>query len=684
MVDISAGTMVLGSTDYKKYTKDPEVKLNETGIYKIKSTAINEDGRKYSKVSGAYTVKRTFYNNATDCSNKAVTTTITSGWSEKKWKNGTFTINFKKGGKVGSYSVYVKTSNCKGKTSCGSSWTSEVIKINKASTNKSFTSVSGDSAKYIIKVIAYASNNDSSSSCTYTKIYKQDNDKPKCTTSYTAPSNYPSTSTYHNGWTNQNVTLKGSCSNDTGGSGCNTSTYTTQTFTTSMNENKAPAVSNKVKDNAGNVSTDCNKVLVKIDKIKPTCDKITKNNNTWTNSSTTLGVNCKDTGASNLQSGCKQTSFTKSISSEGLYETGFSVPVYDWAGNVNTNCSTGLKFTKKIDKTKPECDNNVTGASSWSKTSNTVKVGCSDKKGTNQGNSGCTSSTFSKTLSTEGEVEKSVTFTVKDNAGNSNSCTKNNVPKKVDKTPPDKNSIKCSEPTNSCGASTWHNNAYTITYSATDPQKGNTPGASGGVTFTLKSNNAGTQTGTAYNVKKKEGNYPITVVKVCDKVGNCTNVNQQKCSAKVDVTPPTSSVSCSTCSPNGSKYRGYIMFNARDNLSGPWQAKWQVCEGGSCRPTDFMQFNGTNYSDEAGGYCTDKTRVVEEGECICQKFNKDGECTKAKQTNLMEYYIKCSFSYTLTNYQDMACNKANNWGGSKGCTCDKPNSRFYKTKSCSY
>ena len=73
----------------------------------------------------------------------------------------------------------------------------------------------------------------------------------------------------HSGWTNQNVTVTGTCS-DTGGSGC-TSYKPSETYSVTTNAQKYPSLltSNAyVKDNAGN-KTACGTTLVQIDKTDP-------------------------------------------------------------------------------------------------------------------------------------------------------------------------------------------------------------------------------------------------------------------------------------------------------------------------------------------------------------------------------------------------------------------------------
>lgn len=124
-------------------------------------------------------------------------------------------------------------------------------------------------------------------------------------------------------WTNQDIQLVGTCTDQ--GSGCESETIS-KNFTTTMNEKVSPGV---VRDKAGNETT-CTTTFVRIDKTPPSCES-SGASTTWQSSQTITGV-CNDT-----DSGCR--SDTQTISKEFTSSTnGNQSPgdVYDNAGNKTT------------------------------------------------------------------------------------------------------------------------------------------------------------------------------------------------------------------------------------------------------------------------------------------------------------------------------------------------------------
>ena len=165
---------------------------------------------------------------------------------------------------------------------------------------------------------------------------KLDRTSPTCTTGYSAPSGYAG------GWTNQNVTVQGACSETGDVSGCagnSTTSYSSNTNTTSAR----PAA---VKDNAGNSAT-CGTTTVKIDKTAPTCSTTytapSGYNGDWTKDAVTLQGTCSDTGGSGC-SGNKTSSYSSDTNSSLSPGS-----VSDGAGN-SVTCPSK---TVKIDKTGP-------------------------------------------------------------------------------------------------------------------------------------------------------------------------------------------------------------------------------------------------------------------------------------------------------------------------------------------
>ena len=90
------------------------------------------------------------------------------------------------------------------------------------------------------------------------------------------------------------------------------------------------------------------------------------------------------------------------------------IDVRDINGNYQLSQTESGKF--KIDKINPTCAGN-NGTTTWTANNRTINVSCTDDK------SGCTKTTFSKTFSS-GTVKTS-SLTIKDNAGNTTSCTFN-------------------------------------------------------------------------------------------------------------------------------------------------------------------------------------------------------------------------------------------------------------------
>ncbi|HIT38287.1 MAG TPA: prepilin-type N-terminal cleavage/methylation domain-containing protein [Candidatus Onthousia faecipullorum] len=153
----------------------------------------------------------------------------------------------------------------------------------------------------------------------------------------TAPS--CSNSGGNSSWTNQNVTIKGTCS-DSGGSGCRSNASKTYT----SNTNTTTASPGTVYDNAGNSAVCKADRTVKIDKSPPTCTS-SGGSTSWTTGSRTLKGTCSDTGGS----GCTGN-VTRKFTDETNVTGQSPGTVYDIAGN-STTCPANQ--TVRIDKTAP-------------------------------------------------------------------------------------------------------------------------------------------------------------------------------------------------------------------------------------------------------------------------------------------------------------------------------------------
>ncbi len=241
-----------------------------------------------------------------------------------------------------------------------------------------------------------------------------------------------------NNWTNQNITLIGTC-NDNGGSGCTGNA--TNTFDSNTNKtNQSPGI---VRDNAGNIRTCPADQTVKIDKTAPTCTSSGGSSN-WTNQNVTITGICSDTGGS----GCRGNT-TNTFDSNINTTTASPGTVYDNAGNSRV-CPANR--TVKIDKTDPTCESSG-GSNSWTNGSVTLIGRCSDT-----GGSGCRGN-VTNVIDSNTNTTTASPGTVYDNAGNSAVCPANQTVR-VDRTAP-----TC---TNSGGSSSWTNQNVTITGTCSD------------------------------------------------------------------------------------------------------------------------------------------------------------------------------------------------------------------------
>ncbi|MBP3445523.1 MAG: prepilin-type N-terminal cleavage/methylation domain-containing protein [Bacilli bacterium] len=165
----------------------------------------------------------------------------------------------------------------------------------------------------------------------------------------------------------------------------------------------------KVLDKTGNYVNSDSAKITGIDRIAPTCGTF-KGNTTWTKNNVTVKLSCTDD-----YSGCTASTYdVKTFSSGTVKTSSVSYTIKDNAGNT-TSCSGTANVY--LDKEGPTCGT-FTGNSSWTKNNVTVKLSCTDS------GSGCTESTYNAKTFSSGTVKtSSVSYTIKDNAGNTTSCS---------------------------------------------------------------------------------------------------------------------------------------------------------------------------------------------------------------------------------------------------------------------
>ena len=301
-------------------------------------------------------------------------------------------------------------------------------------------------------------------------VIKIDKTKPTAGT-MTMKLGSSSGSTYTSGtWTNQSVYIAlNNGSDETGGSGHSSTTYSISGAATQSNQTAAQTltaagkytITITTKDIAGNSSTRTQYVY--IDKTKPTAGTLTMKldsstgssylNNTWTNHSVYISLN----NGSDETNGSGHSSTTYSISgsatqsnqtaAQTLLATGtynITVTTKDKAGNTSTN-----NYVIKIDKKAPNVGtltmklDSTSGENYTNDTWTNHNIYIAVNNG-NDANSGHQSTTYSisgpitvtnsseaRTLTAEGTY--TVVLTTKDNVGNSSSRT---YVLKIDKTPP--------------------------------------------------------------------------------------------------------------------------------------------------------------------------------------------------------------------------------------------------------
>ena len=428
-------------------------------------------------------------------------------------------------------------------------------------------------------------------------IFKIDNTSPLCELEITTTESTP-------GWYNTNVGIKIKSmqdnkknDNDSLVSGIlyynvqESSATLVRNVTTDSNTHSKDGNSityiGYVEDKAENFNT-CS-ITFKRDATKPKCGFTltgTKTSSGWyttdvgieitTHSDNLSGVNSYGTGS---LTGSRKFSHTTDIT--GASYTGH---IKDNAGNTNT-CSTG---TFKRDANPPTCGEWGGESTVWTSGDRVISVGCTDPNG-----SGCTKTSYSTTISTGTTSTSSITLTIADNVGHTNTCTKTaNV--YVDKDDP------------SCiveKSNTWEEDGVTTTVSCFDTGSEVASCDSGGTRLT-------------------EGSYEYSVT---DNVGHSST-----CSTTVDKQLQKRTWTCRagiSCTDNGCG-------------TYPCNCGWATCPSG-------YQYYGTSGSSccNAGGVCQSGRWVCGScpstctliSVCGCANWGSPGPWTAASSCHAGEY-----------------------------------------------
>ena len=438
-------------------------------------------------------------------------------------------------------------------------------------------------------------------------------------------------------WTNQNVTLTVNATDS--GSGLNASAYSFDNGATWQAGNTKTYSSNqtvtiKVRDAVGNISSATSVVINKIDKSSPTCTN-SGDSTSWTTSNRTINYGCSDTGGSGCNSSYSGGSTTFSTSTKT--STIASYTIKDNAGNTVTCPSRTANVY--VDKNSPTCTNSG-DSTSWTNGSRTINYGCSDT-----GGSGCNSSYSggSTTFSSSTKTSTISSYTIKDNAGNTVTCSSRTANVYVDK-----NSPTCSF---SYSTTSWTNQLVGVTFTTRDT------GGSSIAYYTYTMNGSTTRAEVWHNEYSSQNVWSNTsspvVFRVYDAAGNSGSCNLSI--SNVDQENPSCTISLSTESWTNGNVTATI--TGSDNASGV-----------------------ASYTfDPASGYTTSKTKTFSEEAAntngrIITAFVKDNAgntsamCSKMYKIDKTKPTISCTKSNTgTTSGVTITCTCSDGLSGVKTC-----------------
>ena len=183
----------------------------------------------------------------------------------------------------------------------------------------------------------------------------------------------------------------------------------------------------KVCDKVGNCVSQ--KVIIRVDTTYPTC-KSRDGDSNWRNTNITINGDCQDLGNPAHYSGCRQNVYSQEYSAEQSINNATAGKACDKAGNCVT-CSQDQAV--HIDKTRPDCT--TEGESTEWAQSRTIKFNCEDPISGGV-KSNCTQTTTETITYTSSTKTTSKTWNIKDNAGNTRTCTRNKVNVYMDNTDP--------------------------------------------------------------------------------------------------------------------------------------------------------------------------------------------------------------------------------------------------------
>ena len=334
----------------------------------------------------------------------------------------------------------------------------------------------------------------------------------------------------------------------------------------------------------------------------PTANK-SPNSNGWFNSDVTYTYGCN----SDNQSGCYTKDITKTYSTDKKHSETITWQIKDIAGNT-TNCS--KKVNTNLDKTKPECQN-ATVPSGWQTADVTLSYGCASDN-----LSGCdkTYSNKTKKYSDSKITKETISWQIRDLAGNEKTCTQN-VEVYVDKVAPTcKNATVPSE---------WQSGDVTLSYGCASD---NLSGCDN--TFSSKTKKYTVSEGQSKTISE------TLSWQIKDNAGNektCT----QSVTVKIDKVKPSISVKSGLLSMNSGAY------DFRNNINASFGPMGGYVQ---CEPDNNYGLSGV-------------TTVS------CQAFGNNG-----RKSNRVSFEVRHEYPATLISN---SCTRTENYncGNRRECLC---------------
>ena len=374
-----------------------------------------------------------------------------------------------------------------------------------------------------------------------------------------------------------------------------TSNSNTYTFN-NISKGQTYYVKTKACDSLGNCSGETDEVKVVTETFTYPVIAIS-NENEWKQSKTVTITGTTPTGTE-LQYRIKNGSTWKVggdstwVKYNGAYTINYTsnatTPTYVYAriydGNSSNTSEAATKTQTKVDVTAPSCPTSYGGASTTWATSRNITAACSEAADSD--NSGCTATSFKQTYTTTTKTA-TPSITIKDNAGNTRSCSPSSALNiYVDKTAPTNTKPDCTSSTGRVTVTIKQTDANVGTLS--NIKYGYSTSENGTYTWGTSSAITGLTKGTNYYVKTQ----------ATDSLGNGPTTSAATlCSTKGQDVPTITYKSGSTSSWAQSKT---VVFNI-GTLQAQNKLQYRIKNGSSWKKADGTAASNDSWIDTTNG-----------------------------------------------------------------------------------